>query len=109
MNFKSLPPWLDGGMFGALMVPLIFFLKVMCPLNTGCFADPFVVVMFSPLVVLESFVTGPISSAQVGILFITIFWGVIGALSAHLLSAILNRQNKKFSFDEERGRSDVLR
>jgi hypothetical protein len=91
---KRLPYWADGALFGVFLVPVVFFLKMICPLQTGCFADPFLVPIFSPLIIVEAFARERVISFQGEIFFITIFWGVVFSLLANLWS--------KFSKDTEK-------
>ena len=87
---RKIPYWIDGALFGTLFVPLIFLLKITCPLNIGCFADPFFLPVFSPLFILEKIFTNSegIVSAKFEIIFIIIFWGVSSSLLAHLWGKI---------------------
>jgi len=87
-----LPYWADGGIFGLLLAPLVFFLKLFCPLNSGCFADPFLVAIFSPLFILEGVADGRLS-ARFEITFIVLFWAIAWALLAHLYGKITNSKS----------------
>ncbi len=81
---------LKGGMFGAALAVLIFFLKIICPLTTGCLVDPFLVILFSPLYLFEwiglsSFVT------TVNEPFLILgFWACIGFLVGYLVSPLFS-------------------
>lgn len=99
---KHLPRWADGALFGALLVPVVFFLKIICPLQTGCFADPFLVPIFSPLIIVEAFSSGQTTSFQEEIFFITIFWGLVFSLLANLWEKFSNKSDKPY-LDGERG------
>lgn len=98
---KRLPYWADGALFGVFLVPVIFFLKMICPLQVGCFADPFLVPIFSPLILIEAFSGEQTISFQTEILFITIFWGAIFSLLANLWSKFSN-ENKQSNLVGER-------
>ncbi|HEY4489700.1 MAG TPA: hypothetical protein VJC12_00390 [Candidatus Paceibacterota bacterium] len=76
----KLPFFTKGIIFAASLSVLVFFLKVLCPLNLGCFADPFLIPLFSPLFVAENLF------GNLGIFepfFILIFWSVVGGLAGH--------------------------
>jgi hypothetical protein len=87
---KKLPPWADGAIFGILFVPLVFFLKITCPIDFGCFVDPFLVPIFSPLFLLQSlFGVGATElSPKTELFFIACFWSLAAALLAHLFMKI---------------------
>lgn len=91
---KRLPQWADGALFGVFLIPVVFFLKMICPLQTGCFADPFLVPIFSPLIIVEALAGGQAISFQVEILFITIFWGLVFSLLANLWGKFSNRNKQ---------------
>jgi len=89
--------WLKGAIFSAIFLLLIFFLKIVCPLNVGCFVDPFLVPIFSPLLLVE-FVTGTKAYQTLGSYepaFVLAFWVVIGAILGELFKKI------KFKEDAE--------
>lgn len=98
---KHLPRWADGALFGAFLVPVVFFLKIICPLQTGCFADPFLVPIFSPLIIVEAFSSSQTASFQEEIFFITVFWGLTFSLLANLWGKFSNR-NKQANLEGER-------
>ena len=85
----KLPFWADGAVFGALLVPVALSLKMICPVRVGCFADPFLVVLFAPLVILEWFFGRGAVSVMWGILFLIIFWGGIWTVLAYLYGNIV--------------------
>jgi hypothetical protein len=96
---RKIPPWLEGALFGILLIPLIFFLKVTCPLDVGCFADPFLIPLFSPLLIAEGIVGKGVLSFVQEIVFITIFWSCVSSAIRHLFANI-SRAYKKSSFYE---------
>jgi hypothetical protein len=91
---RKIPYWVDGALFGTLFVPLIFLLKITCPIDIGCFADPFFIPVFSPLFLLENFFTNSssLASPKFEIFFIVLFWGVVGSLLAHLWGKIVEHK-----------------
>jgi len=92
---KRLPYWADGGLFGIFLVPVVFILKIICPLKTGCLVDPFLVPIFSPLFLIEGIVgSGRVSSAG-EIFFIMFFWGLVWALIAHLAGSLIKKRENK--------------
>jgi len=98
----KLPPWADGAIFGVLFVPLTFFLKITCPIDFGCFVDPFFVPIFSPLFLLQSLLgEGAVNLApRVELFFIACFWSLIFGLLAHLGSKIMGTKTITDSNDE---------
>ncbi|HEY9586265.1 MAG TPA: hypothetical protein VJJ27_01325, partial [Candidatus Paceibacterota bacterium] len=71
--------------FDALLV-LSFFLKFICPLDSGCFTDPLVKFFFRPLFFVGSRKWFVFSSTQ-EIFFLLIFWFVAGALLGLIIDA----------------------
>ncbi len=92
---RYLPRWVDGGLFGFFFVPLILLLKIACPLSVGCFSDPFLIPLFSPLFLLEHSIGLEKVEARDEIFFIMFFWGLVVALCAHLFDKISARGQVK--------------
>ncbi|TAL49450.1 hypothetical protein EPN83_00890 [Patescibacteria group bacterium] len=78
------PYWVRGLLFATFFVAIIFFLKIICPLETGCLADPFLTPLFSPLFLLEGVFGGPTILGLWEPLFIFVFWGLAGLLFGFL-------------------------
>ncbi len=93
-RMHKIPPFVDGAIFGLLFLPMAFFLKLICPLSEGCFVDPFFVLLFSPLFMLQSIFdkVGFALSTREEIVFISVFWSVAWAFLAHLGSKVLRTQ-----------------
>jgi hypothetical protein len=74
-----------AGFFTALAI-LIFFLKIICPLNSGCLADPFLVVLFLPFQFIA--MTGILAflPSQYEPFFILGIWALIGAIGGMVFS-----------------------
>ena len=72
-------------MFAASLTILIFFLKVICPLNTGCLVDPFLVVLFSPLVLFESLGLSSLITDVNEPFIILAFWALVGFLVGYFV------------------------
>lgn len=89
---KRLPYWAQGGIFGFFLIPLIFFLKITCPLYSGCLVDPFLVPLFSPLFLLEAFLGPDYASIKGEVMFITLFWALVASLVAHLFGNLMKKQ-----------------
>ncbi|OHA88310.1 MAG: hypothetical protein A2653_01040 [Candidatus Zambryskibacteria bacterium RIFCSPHIGHO2_01_FULL_43_25] len=88
---KRLPYWLQAAIFALVFVPLIFFLKVLCPISAGCLADPFLIVIFSPLF-LFSFFPVVENSAVAEPLFIVLFWTLIAIILGYLYGKIRGKK-----------------
>jgi hypothetical protein len=87
---KSIPYWVQGGMFAVALVLLIFILKITCPLNIGCFADPFLIPLFSPLLIIGGKL-GSLSAYEP--FFVITFWAMIGALIGLFAGKIWGNDN----------------
>jgi hypothetical protein len=74
---SKVPHWAQGAIFAVTLVILIFILKITCPLDIGCFADPFLIPLFSPLLIFEKLFGGLGSYEPFSII---IFWTVIGGI-----------------------------
>ncbi len=76
-----------AGFFTALAV-LIFFLKIICPLETGCLADPFLILLFLPFQLLA--LTGVLDflPSSYEPFFLLGLWAFIGAIIGFLVSYI---------------------
>ena len=72
-------------MFGFIVI--IFVLKVTCPVQLGCFADPFLVPILSPLVILK---TISVDLGALEPLYVLIFWSLIGAIFGYFYSSIFS-------------------
>ncbi len=92
---------IKGGSFTAALVVLIFFLKIICPLETGCLVDPFLVVMFSPLYIMK--ITGVVSlvSAEREPFVILAFWILIGFFVGYLVTPFVSKRRHQNSSIEE--------
>lgn len=94
---RTLPPFADGAIFGLLFVPLLFFLKIICPLSEGCFVDPFFVPIFSPVFLLQ-FLAGKLGvdiSLRAEMVFLILFWAVAWALLAHVGNKVFSHIPKE--------------
>lgn len=85
---RKFPPFVDGAIFGILFVPLSFFLKITCPIDFGCFIDPFLVPIFSPLILIESLFGSVNLAPKTELFFIACFWSLVCGLLAHLVMKI---------------------
>lgn len=97
----SISPWARGFLFTGGLLILIFFLKIICPINVGCFADPFLVPIFSPLLLVELF-TEESSREVLGSLeplFIFIFWLLVGSLFGFLYGQIFSSKKDEIDFN----------
>jgi hypothetical protein len=76
---------LRGAVFAAFLVVLVFFLKIICPLDIGCLADPFLVILFSPVYLFK--VTGISQFITVGeeAFLIVCFWTIVGFVGGYLI------------------------
>lgn len=81
---------LKGAMFGGALAVLIFFLKIICPLNIGCLVDPFLVILFSPLYLFEYFGLSELVAAVNEPFLILGFWTVVGFLVGYLISPLFS-------------------
>ena len=83
---RNMPAFVDGAVFGFLLVPLLLLLKMICPLSAGCFVDPFFIPLFSPIFVFESLATmfGRDVTLKGEIVFLILFWTVLWAVLAHM-------------------------
>lgn len=82
---RETPYWVKGIIFAISLTVLIFILKVLCPLNVGCFSDPFLIPLFSPLLIIEN-LFGSLGGFEP--FFILFFWAVVGGLIGHFYSKI---------------------
>ena len=76
------PYWYKGMIFAPVVIGLLFVLKITCPAPTGvgCFADPFLTPVFSPLVGLyKIFGNIPLIFLHEP-LVILLYWALVGAL-----------------------------
>jgi len=89
---SKIPSWAEGSIFAALLVILIFFLKVLCPVDIGCFADPFLIPLFSPLFILKIF---SISLGSFEPFFILFFWTVCGGLGGYFAGNLKIKNKNK--------------
>lgn len=100
MRKRKFPYWLEGALFMFFVVPLVFFLQIACPIDTGCLTDPFTIALFSPLMIFRSV---DITSQQLGIwepLLIFVFWIIIGAFFWHLVGRIRTSHEVKRDLEE---------
>lgn len=77
----------QGGLFAGALSILIFFLKVICPINVGCLADPFLVVLFAPLKLVPLLGLGAVSY-QSEPAVILLFWIIVGSILGYTLSPL---------------------
>lgn len=77
-------------MFSAALAVLIFFLKVICPLNTGCLVDPFLIILFSPLFLFEWVGVSQFVTTQSEPFFILGFWTLVGFLAGCLVHPLFS-------------------
>lgn len=106
---KNFPAWIEGAIFGILFVPLMFILKIICPVDTGCFADPFLILIFSPLLLVETLFGRSQIPYEGELIVILIFWSIVSALAAHLYSNIARSYKQQFNkyYDEENEELEV--
>lgn len=100
---KGIPAWIDGALFGLLIGPLMFALKIFCPSGAECFADPFLIIVFSPLFLLNNFFPGLDSGMWFEIVFISVFWAIVIALGAHTGTAAFRSISKTTHEERVRG------
>lgn len=96
---KRVPYWAQGFLFACALIFLIFFLKVICPIDVGCLADPFLVPLFSPLKLLALF--GIPELGQWEPLFIVTFWAVFAFFVGLFFEKRKRKQVVMPSEDEE--------
>jgi hypothetical protein len=79
----KIPYWYQGMIFAPVLVGLLFILKITCPAPTGvgCFADPFLVPVFSPLVGLYKIFGNIPAIAQHEPLIILLYWSIVGTFA----------------------------
>ena len=81
---------LKGAGFSVALAVLIFFLKIICPVDTGCLADPFLVVLFSPLYLFNALgIESLILSAHEPFLILG-FWALLGFIVGYLVSPFVS-------------------
>lgn len=85
---------LKGAGFAAALVILVFFLKIICPLDTGCLADPFVLVIFSPLSLFGAVGLSPYVSTTNEPFIILAFWTMVGLIVGYLVHPLIQKENK---------------
>jgi hypothetical protein len=81
----KVPYAVRGGLFMCGLILIIFVLKVTCPVSIGCFADPFLVPILSPLLMLKVF---GFSLGNFEPLYIILFWTIIGILFGYFYSTL---------------------
>lgn len=80
-------PWADGFLFGAGIVPVVFGLKVLCGDGPACFADPFLVIAFSPLALpRELGFAFPGNTEEIA--YLIVFWAIVSSVAAHLVGKL---------------------
>jgi hypothetical protein len=87
---KRVPLWAQGALFAVAFALLIFFLKITCPIELGCFADPFLLPLLSPLIFVHYL--GPLGSFEP--FFILLFWCLVGMLIGFLFDKIWGNGRK---------------
>jgi hypothetical protein len=90
-----------GAGFTAALAILIFFLKIICPLQTGCLADPFILVLFSPLVLFETLHLSLSSSSEP--YAILAFWTLVGFIVGFLVFVFFPKKHNS-PLEQEEGR-----
>lgn len=95
-----------GALFTSLLSILVFFLKVICPLNVGCLADPFLIVLFYPLTIFEKLGITNLVPYAYEPLFILLFWGffgfIIGWIGAQVFpKGFLNEESEEDLEDKQ--------
>jgi hypothetical protein len=98
---RKIPTWGEGGLFGLLIVPLVFLLKLFCPLSTGCFADPFLIPLFSPLFISENIFHIKSLSFWQEIIYITFFWTAVFSLLSYLFQNVIPSKEEIVEEDED--------
>lgn len=76
------PYSVQGALFAPTLMGLVFVLQVTCPepVGGGCFADNFTIPLFMPAVFLNSVLSGAGAFGQYELLFIMLYWVLVGAL-----------------------------
>lgn len=82
----------------AALICLIFFLKVICPIEIGCLSDPFLLILFLPLSFLEKAIFIPASYEPLTILA---FWMLAGAITGFLVPNHGKRKDPSESDEED--------
>jgi len=88
---KRVPYWAQGFLFACALIFLIFFLKIICPIDVGCLADPFLVPLFSPLLLLKIFHIGELGPWEP--FFIIIFWAIFAFYIGLFFEKRRNKKN----------------
>ncbi len=96
---KKVPYWIQGFFFSIAFILLIFFLKVICPIDLGCVVDPFLVPLFSPLKIV-SFLHIAIP-VQWEALCILMFWSLVGLCVGVLYEKTKGSLSKYFITEED--------
>jgi O-antigen ligase len=91
----KLPLWFRLPFFADALLVLSFGLKLICPIDNGCFTDPMVQFFFWPLLFAEQRNWFSFSTKQ-EIIFLLIFWFI----TASLLGAIIDMFRKPKVEDE---------
>jgi membrane associated rhomboid family serine protease len=87
---------IKGAIFVAIFVVLVFFLKIICPIYSGCLVDPFLVVLFSPLWLFYSLHLTFVSTSTEPYAILG-FWALIGFIIGALLSPFFERKKASLS------------
>lgn len=86
-------PYAFQGLVGLpIFVALVFLLKTFCSENGGvCIADYFAVPIFLPLIAIYKIFGGESAAAGHEILFIFLYWGLVGFLLGFILDLYTHR------------------
>lgn len=83
---RRLPYFLQSAIFAVLFLPLVFLLKIYCPTGSGCIADPFLIIIFSPLLIYNFVV--PEGNYTAEIVYLFVFWAIVASLFGYLYGEI---------------------
>ncbi len=92
----KMPHFLRTGFFALGLMVLSFFLKALCPISQGCFADPFVIAFFAPVKLLYHLAPslGPAISLRVEQAVLVLIWFAIGCLVGLAADAVSRKYGK---------------
>jgi hypothetical protein len=98
----KLPGWARGVFVSLAFLSVIFFLKIICPIDTGCFADPFVVIFFLPILFFEKVFGLPLVSL-LGFyepFLVILFWLCVGGVFGYWWGRVQAAKVEKNFFTE---------
>ncbi len=84
---------INGAIHGAIFVfalsILVFFLKVICPIDSGCLVDPFLLILFYPLSFLNTLGIVNLIPMSYEPFLILFFWTLSGFIVGWIIVKIL--------------------